>query len=145
MNCFFEMAKRKTHRKKKSRAKKSSRSNFSNALCQLKRLKGNQQRQAMSMANDTFIRQFCSSVKKLKYAKLPPKLESKLRRYRKKLRMLTNSKTSLSKKRKTLSQRGGGPFLSLLAASLPVLGPIVGDAFNKAVQRVKNRFVFRKQ
>ena len=130
---LYEMAKRKAYRKKKydkKRGKKTCRSNFSSALCQLKRLKGNQQRQAMSMANDSFIRQFCSRVKKLKHAKLSPKLERKLRRHRKKLRMLASTKTSISKKRKSLSQRGG--LFPLLLAALPALGSIAGAAINAA-------------
>ena len=140
------MAKRKSYHKKnrgKKRGKKPCQSKFSDAFCQLKKLKGKQQGQAMSMANDSFIRQFCSRVKKLKYAKLPPKLESKLRRHRKKLRMLTNSKTSISKKRKALSQRGGA-FLSLLAAALPILGPLLGHAFKGAVRRVRSNFSYKR-
>lgn len=112
------MAKRKTKSKRgKKRGKKSCKSNFSKALCQLKRLRGNEQSRAMSMANDSFIRQFCARVKKLKYAKLSPKLEKKLRRHRQKLKMLANAKTSIKRKRKALSQRGG--IFPLLMAAIP--------------------------
>ena len=129
------MAKRKTNRKNKrskKRGKKSCRSNFSSALCQLKRLKGKDQSRAMSMANDSFIRQFCSRVKKLKNAKLTPKLSTKLRRHRKKLRMLTNTRTSIKRKRKALSQRGG--IFPLLMAALPAIASIGSAAISAAVR-----------
>ena len=119
------MARRKAQRKNKrgkKRGMKSRVNNFSRAICQLKQMKANDQREAMSMANNAFIRQFCSNVKKLKHAKLTPKLEGKLRRHKAKLRMLANNKTGIKRKRKVLSQRGG--ILPLLMAALPALAGI---------------------
>ena len=124
--------KRKNVKRRNKRSKKTCKSSFTKALRQLKRLKGNEQRQAMTMANDGFIRQFCSRVKKLKRAKLSPKLSSKLRRHRKKLRMLTNNRTSIKRKRKALSQRGG--IFPLLMAALPAIASIGSAAISAAVR-----------
>ena len=77
------------------------------------------------MANNTFIRQFCTRVRKLKHAKLTPKLEGKLRRHKAKLRMLSNGKTAIKRKRAVLSQRGG--FLPLLMAAIPAIASVVGS------------------
>ena len=75
------------------------------------------------MANNGFIRQMCTHVKKLRYKKLTGKQVKSLKRHAPKLRTLANSKVSLTKKRKLLSQRGG--FLSVLA---PILMSTIGPA-----------------
>ena len=112
------MAKRRPSRKvNRSNAK------FRSALLQLKRLKPHHQCEAMKMANNGFIRQMCTHVKKLRRAKLNGKQINSLKRHRNKLRALTNARVSLARKRKLLSQRGG--FLPLL---IPLLGSIVGPA-----------------
>ena len=110
------MAKRRHPRK----AKRSN-TKFRSALLQLKRLKPHHQCEAMKMANNGFIRQMCTHVKKLRRTKLNGKQIQSLKRHRNKLRALANANVSLTRKRKLLSQRSG--FLPLL---IPLLGSIVG-------------------
>ena len=119
------MAKRRPSRK----ANRST-TKFRSALLQLKRLKPHHQCEAMKMANNGFIRQMCTHVKKLRRAKLSGKQVKSLKRHSHKLRALANAKVSLARKRKLLSQRGG--FLPLI---LPLLGSIVGPAI-KGIARV---------
>ena len=59
-SCCADMVKRAT-------------ANFRTALMRLKRLKSHHQCQAMRMANNAFIRQMCTHVKKLRYKKLKVK------------------------------------------------------------------------
>ena len=110
---------------KRRPSRKANRSNtkFRLALLQLKRLKPHHQCEAMKMANNGFIRQMCTHVKKLRRAKLNGKQIKSLKRHRNKLRTLANANVSLTRKRKLLSQRGG--FLPFL---IPLLGSIVGPA-----------------
>ena len=89
----------------------------------LKKLKPHHQCQAMRMANNSFIRQMCTHVKKLRYKKLKVKQAQALKRHASKLRSLSNPRVSIASKRKIMSQRGG--FLSLLA---PVLMSTIGPA-----------------
>ena len=117
------MAKRRT-------GKRSSSSTFSKAIFNLKTLKAKDRRNAMSMANNRFIRQFCTEVKKLRNKKLSPKTFKNLKRHSKQIRKLIHSKTNMKSKRKMLSQRGGFlPFL--LAALAPAVGSLVGSIFKR--------------
>jgi len=102
-------------------------SKFGRAICRLRRLSPNQQVKALSSSNDSFVRSLCSKVKKLRHAKLSPQLSQRLRRNAKTIRKLINAKTSMSKKRKILSQRGG--IAPLLLAALPALGSLLGGLF----------------
>ena len=109
------------------RTKKSSNSKFLTALNRLKKLKKHERRQAMSMANDSFIRQFCSKVKSLKHAKVSAKTQKALRRHKKKLQKLMNTRTSISQKRAILSQRGGGKIdvFDVILAALPFVAAVL--------------------
>ena len=110
-------------------AKKTSKrgnTSFHRALHRLKKLKPAHQSQAIGMANNAFIRQMCAHVKKLRYnKKVTPKSAQRLKRHRTKLRQLVSARTSIDKKRKLLSQRGG--FLpALLPLLISTVGPLVG-------------------
>ena len=112
------MAKRRATRKvSKSTAK------FRTALIRLKKLKPHHQCMAMKMANNGFIRQMCTHIKKLRYKKLKGKQAKAVKRHAQKLKTLADSKVSLRAKRRLLSQRGG--FLSMIA---PVLMSAIGPA-----------------
>ena len=98
---------------------------FCYVIKQLQRLDAPQQRQAIEIASDNFIRDFWIHVKKLKRAHgLKQSLKRKLKRNRVALRKLTNKNVSLKCKRQMLAQRGG--FLPLLLAALPAIGSIAG-------------------
>ena len=132
-------ASRSTKRRSKRRSKRHQSSSqgatFRRALLRLKNLKGRHQSQAIGMANDTFIRQMCQGVKKLRYNKKVNRQSARrLQRHRANLRQLVSPRLSVHKKRKLLSQRGGIlPALIplLLSAVGPVAGGIVGAAANK--------------
>lgn len=117
------MPRRKTHRKKSSRHVKAS-SRFSHAVQRLKKLSAKEQHEAIGMANNTFIRQLCKQVKKLKRAKLQPKAKKGLQKYKKQLRLLLHHRTNMSKRRRMLSQGGGG-LLKTILRYVPFVGPIV--------------------
>ena len=94
---------------------------FNHALGQLKKLKASQQRQALSMANNAFIRQFVNHIKKLKHVKLSPATRKVFRKHKKTVRKLANSRTSMSKRRNMLSQKGSGALFNFIK-SLPIIG-----------------------
>ena len=98
---------------------------FSRAIIRLKKLKAPQQRQAISMANNAFIRQIVNHVKRLKHKKLPLRIAKAFRKHRKQIRRLVNPRTSWLKRRAFSTERGGGTlfyFLKIL--------PVVVDAIN---------------
>ena len=107
---------------RQGKAKKKN-SHFIQTLHRLKKLKKNDRCRAISMANDHFIRQLCQHVKKLKRVKLSSRAKKNLWKHRKSLRSLINKRTSMSKRRHILSQRGGGIIDSILS-SIPVVGTI---------------------
>ena len=100
---------------RKRASKKRGKNAFTNALRKLTSLQPPQRAQAMKVANNTFVRQFCQKVKSLRRARLPPSLQKRLTRNSKHLRKLVSSKTSIASKRNMLSQQRGGFLLSLLA------------------------------
>lgn len=103
-------------RSKKTTPKRPKKTAFANAVRKLSRLRAPQRVQAMKLANNNFVRQFCQNVNQLRHARLPPHVEKKLQQSSTKLRKLVSRKTSLKSKRDMLAQRGG--FLGFL---LPIL------------------------
>ena len=103
-------------RSKKTTPKRPKKTAFANAVRKLSRLRAPQRVQAMKLANNNFVRQFCQNVNQLRRAHLPPHMEKKLQQSSTKLRKLVSRKTSLKSKRDMLAQRGG--FLGFL---LPIL------------------------
>ena len=103
-------------RSKKTTPKRPKKTAFANAVRKLSRLRAPQRVQAMKLANNNFVRQFCQNVNQLRHARLPPHMEKKLQQSSTKLRKLVSRKTSLKSKRDMLAQRGG--FLGFL---LPIL------------------------
>ena len=122
---------RRRRTKKRQRKRRTQRGGkFNVILKRLRKLNPFQRRSAIQVANDKFIRHFVSQVKKLKRATgLQPSLRTKLKRHTKALRKLTNRRTSMKRKRKMLSQRGG--FLPLLLAALPAIGSIAGGIISR--------------
>ena len=116
------MAKRKSQRKRsKQRHTYRRTSNFTQALKRLRKLKSNEQRQAIGMANDAFIRHLCKELQLLKHAKLTGKKRQALRKHRKQLQRLISNRTSMNKRRHILSQKGGGILRGILSA-IPIVG-----------------------
>ena len=122
------MAKKRVSRRPGRQAKKKRQSKGNKFNLVMKRLKGmklGQQRQALQMSNDVFIRQMCAQVKKLRHASLPGTLKKRMQRQKKNLRKFVLPRTSVRVKRKMLTQRGG--LLPLLVAALPAVGAMVGN------------------
>ena len=124
------MAKRTSSKRRSTRrrapAKRSASSvNFRTAMGRLRRLKPHHQCQAMKLANNDFIKQMCTHIRKLRHKRgLNHKQVDGLRRHAPKLRTLANTKVSLKKKRNLLSQRGG--FLPMIAPLLmSVAAPVI--------------------
>ena len=119
------MSKRKTQRKSSKRRQVYRRApNFSQALKRLKKLKSNEQRKALSMANDTFIRHLCKELKMLRHAKLTTKKRRALQKHKKNLRHLVNNRTTMTKRRQILTQKGGGILKGILSA-IPLVGTVL--------------------
>ena len=128
--------KRRASRRPKRRQSSRKGATFRRALLRLKKLKGHHQSQAIGMANDTFIRQMCQGVKKLRYSKKVNRQSARrLKRHRANLRQLVSPRLSVQKKRKLLSQRGG-----IIPAIIPLLlsaiGPIAGGIAGAAAKKI---------
>ena len=124
------MARRKGKRRSKARrkARKGGNAKFAHAIRRLRKLPKQQQVQAMGMANNKFIRQLCTHVKKLKHAKVSAKTAKSLRRHAKQIRKLVHRRTSITQKRKMLTQRGGGLITGLI---IPAVASLVGAIFGR--------------
>ena len=136
------MAKRRNSRKRTKKGRKrrarlirgGGKKKFINIIHRLKKLKCKDQAHALSLANDKFIRQFCCHIKRLKHAKLSPKVTAGLKRHAKKIRKLISPKTSVQTKRKMLSQRGG--FIPLIIPGLlKAIPAIVASVAGAALSR----------
>ena len=87
-------------------------------------MKPSQQSNAIRHANDKFIRDIVSHVKKLRTKKLTGKALKAVKQHSAKLRLISSPKVSLKRKRKILSQKGGiHPIFALLA---PIAGAVIG-------------------
>lgn len=126
------MAKRRVTKRKVRRKTKRKATKFSKAIQSLQRMKGSQRSVAIRNANDKFIRDIVSHVRKLRSKTLPSKMKGKVKKHAKTLRFIGNPKVSLRRKRKVLSQKGG-------FALLPLLAPLAGAVLGPLVKRIFNR------
>ena len=119
----------------KKRVGKRNNTTFVNALKKLVNLHPSQRVQAMKVANDSFIRQFCQKVNLLRSKRLTPTAQKRVRAHSKSLRSLVAKNVSIGTKRKNLTQRGGFLF-TLVAPLLGILGKMaVRHILRKAVSR----------
>ena len=119
---------RKKSQSVKRRKKTQSATKFAKTIQQLKKLPQRNRLQAIQLANDSFIREFCNHVKRLKHSSLTPKQHRFIRAHKAKLRKLVNTRTSVQAKRRLLSQKGG--FLGLLPLVASVAAPLIGKLFS---------------
>ena len=124
---------KKKHVIKKRRRSAKKPNKFQIAMKKLKQMNSNQQRQVLSMANTTFIKQMCAQVKKLRHAPLSTALKKRMKQQKKNLNKLVLPRTSIHVKRKMLTQRGG--FLPLLISALPAVGAMLGNIISGAKRR----------
>ena len=109
--------------RRRRQSKKRKNNKFSKAISSLRKMKSNDRYDAIRYANDNFIRDICSQIKKLKHKKLTPQQQQIVKKYRSKLKVLCSRRSSIKKKRQTLSQKGG--FLPFL---LPMIAPLITKA-----------------
>ena len=114
------MAKGSRRRRQSKRKRKGK---FSQAISSLRKMKSNDRYDAIRYANDDFIRDICSQISKLKHKKLTRQQEDIVRKYKSKLKVLTNRRNSIKKKRKALSQKGG-----ILPFLFPLITPLIAKA-----------------
>lgn len=127
-------SKRTSRRKTKRVGKRTRRSTkFSKAIQSLRRMKPNQRHTAIRHANDKFIRDLVCHVRKLRHKKLTGKALNVVRQHSGKLRLISNPKVSLKRKRAVLSQKGG-----ILPLLLPLMGPLVGAAAGPILSKIIN-------
>ena len=100
------------------------------AIRKLKRMRPQHQREAMKLSNAAFIRSLTTHVNKVRNKSLPPALHKRVQNQRKQLQKFVRKNTSLSVKRKMLSQRGG--FLPLLLAALPAVTGLMANVVSAA-------------
>lgn len=117
---------RTTRRRRQSTNRKNAK--FSKAIMALRKMKSSDRYNAIRFANDNFIRDLCSKINKLRRMKLSPQQQAIVKKYRSKLKVLCNRRTSIKKKRQTLSQKGG-----ILPLVLPLLKPLIVPAIAKAL------------
>ena len=117
---------RTTRRRRQSTNRKNAK--FSKAIMALRKMKSSDRYNAIRFANDNFIRDLCSKINKLRRMKLSPQQQAIVKKYRSKLKVLCNRRTSIKKKRQTLSQKGG-----LLPLVLPLIKPLIVPAIAKAL------------
>ena len=120
---------RRTNKRKRNTSRRKS-SSFCATLKKIKKLTPSQRIQAMKLANNKFINDMSRQVKKLRRARVSPKMRKRLSHQSKNLRKFANPKTTLSAKRHMLTQQRGG-FLPLLLAALPALGSIIGGVVSR--------------
>lgn len=112
-----------------SKMAKQKSSKFSKTIQTLRKMNTADRCKAIRFANDKFIRDMVTHVKKLRNKKVSPQTRKLLRKHRKRLRFIANPKVSMQRKRKALSQKGGfvGALLPLLAPlAVPLLSRIFG-------------------
>ena len=108
---------------------------FHRAIKTLCKMKGNQRCHALNKASNKFITdisQTLSKARRIPIQRIHPSLRKQIHSRRKALRAVVNRKTSIKRKRKLLTQKGG-----LLPLAIPLLKMIVptlaGSIFGKIV------------
>ena len=129
MQTFYEQSVDIMPFKRKTKSRRAP-SKFAKAIQALKRMRPSQRCIAIRHANDRFIRDMVSHVRKLRNKKLSPKMVKQVKRHSQNLRWIANPKISLKKKRNRLAQKGGLAFLPLLA---PIIGAVAAPIINKVL------------
>ena len=120
---------RKTHRTRRQKMRPSDK-RMMFAIRKLKRVRPQHQREAMKLSNASFIRSLSTQVNKLRGKTLPAGLHKHVQKQRKQLQKFVRKNTSLTMKRKMLSQRGG--LLPLLLAALPAVTGLMANVVSAA-------------
>lgn len=133
-NSLLMMVKRQKQRKRQAKGKWRSSTKFSKAITSLRRMKPSERCMAIRGANDKFIRDIVSNVRKLRTKKLSAKNRKLIKQHKTKLKYLSDPKIKLATKRKALSQKGG-----LLPALLPLLAPLAAPIIKPIARAIFGR------
>ena len=121
----------KGHRKRRRR--QAVKSKLIHAMNKLKNMGGSRRVEEVAAAPDRLIRDMSTALRKVRKRKvtLPKSLAKQVKKHAKALRILSNPRVSITKKRKVMSQKGGG-ILGTIASLIPVVGPILGNLFDSS-------------
>ena len=134
---------RRSNKKKAKRQRRKkyvhANSKFKSAIRKLVKLNKPTQRQLAKHSSNKFIKDFGMAIAKIrnKADLFTKKQIGQLRRYKRKLRILANKRSSVQKKRQILNQKGGiAPILiPLIAAAIGSAGSVAGAAVHAAVSK----------
>lgn len=116
------MARRRKSTKRHS--KRMSGSKFKSIMKDLRSMNAADRVKNLKVANRKFIDEFSRHLMKLRKSKtVSPAVRKKMKRHANKLRLLVNRRTSVDKRRRILTQKGG-----ILPFLIPLLGGLIGPA-----------------
>lgn len=115
---------------------------FRKAMNELKRMKGGSRRAALVRANDKFVRDLSHVLGKVRnnppdLSKVNPRLLRRLRLQRKRFQTFVNKKTSIKKKRRIITQKGGifPALIPIICAAIGAAGTVGGAAAGAAIAK----------
>ena len=130
---------RRFQKKGKRKAPMRVKRKFHEAIKRLHRMKPKSRNAAIAGSSNQFIRDFSNVMQKIrKHPQLvSAKHKNKLRRHKRKLRQIVNSRTPIHVKRRLLTQKGGfiisSILVPLIAAAIGAVGSVAGSAVGAAV------------
>ena len=127
---------RRNHRPKRrgqQRRRPGGNSKLIHAMIKLKNMGASRRVHEMAAAPDRLIRDISSALHKARKRKvtLSKGLAKQVKKHAKALRMLSNPRLSIKKKRTLIKQKGGG-ILGTIARLIPVVGPVLGPLLDSA-------------
>ena len=113
---------------------------FKKAIRALLQMNKRMQKQMMRSASNKFVKDFSSTVAKLRYRPylVSQRNRRKLHQHKRKLRILADSRASIKSKRRVLNHQTGGIFpilIPIIAASIGAAGSVAGAAVHAAIAR----------
>ena len=138
------MAKKRVYRRSKCTSKRRRKSRRGRrrqsvkpklviAMNKLKNMGASRRVAEISAAPDKLIRDMSSALHKARRhsVSLPKGLAKQVKKHAKSLRLLSNPRISVKKKRTLMKQKGGG-ILGTVARLIPIIGPIIGGLFGQS-------------
>ena len=103
------------------------------AMHKLKNMGASRRVREMATAPDTLIRDMSTALRKARKRKvtLPKGLAKQVKKHAKSLRLLSNPRLSIKRKRTLIKQKGGG-ILGTIARLIPIIGPVLGPILGSA-------------
>ena len=124
----------KRSRKRATKRQRIVKPKLIHAMHKLKNMGASRRVRELDAAPDTLIRDMSTALnkaRKKKNIKLPKGLAKQVKKHTKALRMISNPRLSIKKKRTLIKQKGGG-ILGTIARLIPVVGPVLGTILDSA-------------